>query len=89
MEELDFDDVYETLIGVRTLGHSVPGVENVFAPGAYCQQRYEEMLQYRERLWQRLDSPEDEDVEHILSAMESIQREVCRKLFEYTLTLNA
>ena len=45
------------------------------------------MNRHRERLWERLDSPDDEDVERILSAMEAIQEELCRKIFAYALTL--
>ena len=87
MEDITFDDIYQTLIGVRTLGYAVPGVENAFAPDGYCQRQYENMNVYRERLWERLNSPDDEDVEHILMAMEAIQQELCRKIFAYALSL--
>ena len=80
-EEKWIDDVYATLIGVQEEG--VPGVENAFAPGAYCARRYEDMTAHRQRLWERLGCEDDEDIEQILCAMESIQAELCRKMFEY------
>lgn len=83
MEDALFEDVYLTLLGVMGAAYRVPGVENAFAPGSYCERRYGDMTRHRERLWERLNSPDDEDVEQILTAMESIQRELCRKMFEY------
>ena len=81
MYEKWIDDVYATLIGVQEEG--VPGVENAFAPGEYCARRYEDMTAHRQRLWERLGCEDDEDIEQILCAMESIQAELCRKMFEY------
>ena len=80
------DDIYETLIGVRAEEFQVPGVENAFWPGTYCAQRYAHLNLHRQRLWERLWG-EDEDLEEILSAMESIQQELCFKMFEYGRTL--
>ena len=85
MYEKWIDDVYATLIGVQEEG--VPGVENAFAPGAYCARRYEDMTAHRQRLWERLGCEDDEDIEQILCAMESIQAELCRKMFEYGMKL--
>ena len=75
-----FEDIYAALTGESI---TVPGVENAFAPGAYCAQRYGDMVAHRQRLWERLGCEDDEDIEQILCAMESIQAELCRKMFEY------
>ena len=75
-----FEDIYAALIGESI---AVPGVENAFAPGKYCARRYGDMVAHRQRLWERLDCEDDEDIEQILCAMESIQAELCRKMFEY------
>ena len=85
MKENLVDDVYATLIGVAGEAYQVPGVENAFAPGEYCDRRYADMTAHRQRLWERLGSEDDEDIEQILCAMESIQAELCRKMFEYGL----
>ena len=77
------DDIYATLIGVQTEEHRVPGVENAFAPGEYCARRYADVTACRQRLWERLACEDDEDLEQLLCAMESIQAELCRKMFEY------
>ena len=35
MEDTLFDDIYQTLIGVRLAEYRVEGVENAFAPDGY------------------------------------------------------
>lgn len=79
-EELEVD-IYATLIGVTDEEHRVPGVENAFAPGSYCDRRYQDMLDCRQRLWNRLGSEDDEDVESMIIALESIQTALCIKMF--------
>lgn len=77
------NDIYATLIGVIDRKHRVPGVENAFAPGEYCDRMYEKMLDYRERLLLRLGVEEDEDIEGMLVCMNSIEVALCTKMFEY------
>ena len=77
------DDIYETMIGVRQEKYRVPGVENAFGAESHCARQYEHLLACRQRLWERLGQEDDEDLEEILMATESIQRELCRKMFEY------
>ena len=74
-------DIYATLIGVIDEKHRVPGVENAFAPGSYCDRRYQEMMDCRQRIWDRLGAEDDEDVEALIMAMESIQTALCMKMF--------
>ena len=83
MNQEQMEDIYATLIGVQAEQFRVPGVENAFAPGTYCDQRYADLIRHRQRLWDRLGCEDDEDLEEILCAMESIQRELCFKMFEY------
>ena len=80
LENKAFEDIYAALTGESIV---VPGVENAFAPGTYCARRYGDMTAHRQRLWERLGCEDDEDIEQILCAMESIQAELCRKMFEY------
>ena len=63
MKENLVDDVYATLIGVAGEAYQVPGVENAFAPGEYCDRRYADMTAHRQRLWERLGSEDDEDID--------------------------
>ena len=56
-------DIYATLIGVIDEKHRVPGIENAFAPGSYCDRRYEDMMDHRQRIWERLGAEDDEDLE--------------------------
>ena len=79
-EELE-TDIYATLIGVIDEKHRISGVENAFAPGSYCDRRYQDMMDCRQRLWERLGSEDDEDVERLIMAMESIQTALCIKMF--------
>ena len=82
-------DIYATLIGVIDEKHRVPGVENAFAPGSYCDRRYQDMMDCRQRLYDRLGSEEDEDVEALIMAMESIQTALCIKMFRLGLRFRA
>ena len=74
-------DIYFTLLGQYAPEYAVPGVPNAFAPDSVCTQAYDRMHEYRERLWQRLGVPEDEDLEKILMCMETIQQELCIQMF--------
>ena len=75
------EDIYATLIGVIDEKHRVPGVENALAPGGDCDRLYQDMLDCRQRIWDRLGSEDDEDVERLVMAMESIQRSLCIRMF--------
>ena len=74
-------DIYATLIGVMEEKNRIPGVENAFAPGSYCDKCYEEMMDCRERIQQRLGVEDDEDVEGMVIALESIQTDLCIRMF--------
>ena len=74
-------DVYFTLLGQYRPADAVPGVPTVYGPDSACTRAYDRMHQYRERIWQRLGSPEDEDLEHLIGCLEDIQRELCIQMF--------
>ena len=75
---------YETLACHLSEGHRMPGVENAFASGTYCIERYGEALSAYERLCDRLGVvDEDRDVETIFNAFFDIQEYLCCKMYQY------
>ena len=74
-------DVYFTLLGQYGPADAVPGVPNAYGPDSACTRHYDRMHEYRERLWQQLGSPEDEDLENLIGCLEDIQRELCIQMF--------
>ncbi len=76
-----FEDYYNTLLGLLVEEARVPGVENAFAPGSVCQAAYENMRAAGRRICQRLGVEEDPDLEGVVSSMETIQKELCRRIF--------
>ena len=84
MNEKQIEDIYYTLIGTMQEQFRVPGVDNLFAEGSECMNRYCQMLAAYERLCDRLGViDEDEDVEIIIDALMTIERKVSMKMFEY------
>ncbi len=49
-----FQDIYETMLGLRVPEAQVPGVEDAFGPGLPCDRAYGEMREAYERVCQRL-----------------------------------
>ena len=74
-------DVYFTLLGQYDSTHAVPGVPNAYSPDSVCTLAYDRMHEYRQRLWSRLGSPEDEELEQLIGCFEKIQRELCIQMF--------
>ncbi len=78
----NFEDIYETMLGLREEGFQVPGVENAFSDGSLCAESYEKMRSAYARICFRLGvQDEDPDLETIVSAMEAIQRDLCRRIY--------
>ena len=76
------EDIYDSLLGESNA--PIPGIENAFAVGKPCDQQYQELLEAYDRLRERLDiQNEDRDIEAIISAMLSIQKELCFKMYQY------
>ena len=87
MEELR-EQVYLTLTGNLIPSYCVPGVENAFAEGAFCMNKYKEVMDAYERLCERLDVvDEDDDVEIIINSFIEIEKYLCLKMYEYGATL--
>ena len=77
-----YDDVYDSLQGELVV--PIAGVTDCFAPGMPCEQWYQEMLDAYARLRSRLGVlEEDQDVEIIIGSLLNIQRELCRKMYQY------
>ncbi len=78
-----FEDIYETMLGLRILQACVPGVENAFAEGTLCDRAYEDMRRAYERLCMRLGvTDNDKDLDDMVYAMEAIQQDLCRRMYE-------
>ena len=76
--------VYLTLNGQMEEWAQVPGVENLFEDGKYCQRRYEEIYSVYQRLCDRLGvENEDADVKSMINAFMDIERELCIRMFAY------
>ena len=77
-----FDNYYGTVLGELLPEYSVPGVENAFRQGSSCDLEYEQILQARQRLYQRLGvEEEDEDMEIIFNSFLRIQNEIAEIMF--------
>ena len=75
---------YETMTCHLKEGYRMPGVEDAFAAGTYCIERYGEALSAYERLCDRLGVvDEDRDVEDIFNAFFDIQEYLCYKMYQY------
>ena len=83
MEEKLENRVYATLLGEYVLypGERVEGVPNAFEPDGESTRLYDRMDEIRQRLWHRLDSPEDVDVEQLINCLEAIQDHLCLEMF--------
>ena len=78
---LDFDDIYETMLGLRIPEACVPGVADDFSEGSLCQREYDRMRGAYERLCSRLGAgDEDPDLNTMVDALEAIQRELCERM---------
>ena len=78
----DFDDTYESMLGLRLPESSVPRVEDAFSEGSLCQREYDRMRDAYERLCSRLGAgDEDPDLNTMVDAMEAIQRDLCERMY--------
>lgn len=78
------DKIYDTVTGTNTLGDPLAGIENLFASGKLCEERYSRMLDAYGRLCDRLGvADEDADVEIIINSLMTIEREIAYAMYEY------
>ena len=75
--------VYESLIG--ELIDPIPGVQNAFESGSFCEIRYQEVQKAYERLRDRLGVVDE--VEIIIDSLLAIQQKLCREMFVLALLL--
>lgn len=79
----DFETVYESLLGLLNADAALPWVENAFAPGSLCDREYDRMRHAYQRVCTRLGAAEeDPDLDTMVQALEAIQRELCRRMYE-------
>ena len=82
MLERMIEDVYWSLQG--ELIEPVPGVENAFAPGKECAEKYSQMLDAYARICQRLGREDDDaDVEVIINSLLRITKVLCFEMYRY------
>ena len=69
-------------MGDRLPEYAVPGVENAFAPGSFCDRKYAAMREAYERLCHRLGAgDEDPDLEIIVDSLMDIQHFLTKTMF--------
>lgn len=82
MPENKMEWAYETMTGYVMEGYRMPGVEDAFAEGSFCMNRYCEAMEAYENLRKRLGViDEDADVERMICAFEDIQEELCYRMY--------
>ena len=86
-----YEEIYYTMIGLYDSAHSMESVENAFAPGSERSLAYERMRDSYERLCHRLgiEKGEDADLEIMVASMETIQKDLCRRMFHCGLQIAA
>lgn len=78
-----FETIYDSMCGQLVPEAALSWVENAFADASLCQREYDRMRAAYERLCRRLgDEEEDADLDTMVDAMETIQRELCRRMYQ-------
>ena len=78
----NFEDIYETLIGLREPEAAAPGVECIALEGTPYANAWQELMDARMRLAKRFGIEfEDEDLERIMEAVAVIEREAALAVF--------
>lgn len=75
---------YESMACCVKDWYRMPGVEDAFQIGSYCESCYQDIWEAYERLRERLGVvDEDKDVEIIIRAYEDVQQELCLRMYHY------
>jgi len=78
-----FEQLYGTVLGYLTPENQLPGVQDITGEGGSYDRAYQELLAARERLCRRFGlSPEDEDLEAILSAVQALEKATAQGIFD-------
>ena len=83
MQEKYANRLYDTMAGLTEDGYGIPGVENIFAPGAPCDTLYTQAYEAGIRICQRLGVDTDPDVELIFQNLEEVSRILGCRMFSY------
>ena len=78
------DSIYLTLLGQLIPEAAVPGVNNLFAENSFCDREYTKMRDAYARICARLGVDVDEEDEYlniIVEALESIQEALSKEMF--------
>ncbi|MCD8379135.1 MAG: hypothetical protein LUC95_02160 [Lachnospiraceae bacterium] len=79
--------IYHLLNGSLDLEHyPIPEsqyVENLFDDGKECERLYSKAFDARERLYERLNSPDDKDVDDFMICLELIGQVTSFRMFDY------
>ena len=74
--------LYDTVLGQTEESYSIPGAENLFEPGKFCDMHYRQAMAAYDQICQRLSMPaEDKDLEQILHSMDAICKLVAFEMF--------
>ena len=76
-----FEQVNETMLGELVEDAALPWVPNICYPGSAYERAYDEMYRACQRLADRLGVEDDEDIESIRQAYETMQNIICRQMF--------
>ena len=74
---------YESMACFLDKDHRLPGVEDAFAQGTYCESRYQEIWDIYEHLRDRLEAEEIADMDRMINAFDDLQRELCYRMYRY------
>jgi len=80
MQTYSFEQVYDSVLGEAIGDYRLPDVEDAFADGSFCATQYEIMWEAYVRLSNGGENP---DLEIIRNTLSAIQRELCRRMYEY------
>jgi len=58
-------------------------IGNEFAEGEFCERAYDVAYKAKQRLYKRLGTVEDEDVELIFTNLQAIGRQLSMKMYDY------
>ncbi len=79
---VEFNRVYESMLGLLNQEAQLSWVENAFEDGSFCADAYDRVREAYAVLCNRLgEKEEDGDLDTLISEMESIQRDLCQRMF--------
>ncbi len=78
-----FEKIYNSMLGSADSDDALPWVQNAFAEGSHCAREREELQEACLRIREHLGIwDQDADLDIILDCLESIQKELCFRMFD-------